>query len=188
MNIYQRGCWLLGVGLIACTSMNVGCASRHANMWKTVHEGVAVVRPTTGSTCHGVVRFQDTGEGLRIVADIEGLDPNSTHAFHVHQYGDATAPDGTSAGGHYNPEGMPHGRPTDVKRHAGDLGNLVADAAGNAHYEIVDNDLTVAGLINPVIGRAVIIHRDKDKFVQPTGAAGPRIGIGIIGIANPKKQ
>ncbi len=167
------------LGFAIATVTAVGCAQQ------SVTEAVAVVHPTRGSQCHGIVRFKAVSGGVRIVADIEGLQPNTRHAFHVHQYGDETAADGKSAGGHYNPEKMAHGRPTDAVRHAGDFGNLKADVGGEAHYERVDTHVSIAGGKNPILGRAVIIHAGEDKFVQPTGGAGARAGIGIIGIAKP---
>ncbi|MFQ5423391.1 MAG: superoxide dismutase family protein [Phycisphaerae bacterium] len=174
MNI-GRKIVLLGFAMAMVTI--VGCARQ------SVTEAVAVVHPTQGSQCHGTVRFTKVSSGVRIVADIEGLQPNTRHAFHVHQYGDETATNGKSAGGHYNPEKMAHGRPTDAIRHAGDFGNIKADVGGEAHYERVDTRISIAGGRNPILGRAVIIHAGEDKFVQPTGGAGARVGIGIIGIA-----
>ena len=72
-----------------------------------VTRAVAILYPTQGNEVHGRVTFTQADSGIAIVADIEGLTPGK-HGFHVHQFGDCTAPDGTSAGGHFNPDGMPH--------------------------------------------------------------------------------
>lgn len=166
-----------------------GCKSAekhdHAHQWHAVNELVAAVVSTEGSACRGVVRFTQVQGGVKVVAEIQGLNPSAQHAFHIHEFGDATASNGTSAGGHYNPQGHDHGRPEDTVRHAGDLGNLQADANGKARYERLDTGFTLAGLHNPIIGRSVIIHAGQDKFTQPVGDAGARIGIGIIGVAKP---
>lgn len=147
---------------------------------------VAVVHPTEGNEARGVVRFTQHDDGqVTVHARIEGLAPNQSHGFHVHEYGDCTAPDGTSAGGHYNPEGHPHGLPNGDERHAGDFGNLEADENGVAEMELTVDNLSLAGLHNPVVGRAVIVHRDEDDGSQPLGDAGPRIGCGVIGVAQP---
>lgn len=148
-------------------------------------QAVAVVQPTEGNQAHGVVEFTQTDAGVHIVADISGLTPNASHAFHVHDYGDLRDPAAKSAGGHYNPAHEQHGRPEDQHRHAGDLGNLHADGEGNAHYDRVDPRFTILGPTHPVIGRAVIIHAGADQFTQPTGGAGARIGAGVIGLAKP---
>jgi Cu-Zn family superoxide dismutase len=128
------------------------------------------------------VRFEQVAGGVRITAQIEGL-PVGNHGFHIHEFGDCSAPDGTSAGGHFNPAGAPHAGPTAVERHAGDLGNITADAQGLATYDRVDHVVQLAG-IRGVIGRSVIVHAAPDDLSsQPTGNAGPRLACGVIGVA-----
>lgn len=141
------------------------------------------MHPTAGNKCKGVIHFTQAGDSVKVVAQIEGLNPNQKHAFHIHEFGDSTAADGMSAGGHYNPEGHPHGLTHAPKRHAGDLGNLQADANGRAQYEITVSNVSVAGTKNPIIGRGVIIHAKTDDGGQPVGNAGARISCGVIGIA-----
>ncbi len=167
--------------VFACAScQHVPCQPPFAD----VTQVVAVVRPTQGNDCRGVVRFtQEGADAVKIVADIEGLKPNSKHGFHIHQFGDCSAPNGKSAGGHYNPEGHAHGRSSDSKHHAGDLGNLQADDRGKASYEQMILGITIAGGKNPILGRGVIVHAKSDDFGQPTGNAGSRIGCGVIGAA-----
>ena len=149
-------------------------------------EAVAVVHATNGNAAHGWVRFSQTSAGLHVTGEIQGLKPNSRHAFHIHEFGDCTSGDGKSAGSHYNPEGHPHAGPDTTMRHAGDLGNLDSDASGVAHYDRTLPDLTVGGELNPVLGRSVIVHAGEDDFTtQPTGNAGDRIGCGVIGVAKP---
>jgi superoxide dismutase, Cu-Zn family len=158
-------------------------ADAHAKQMASINDAVAVMVPTEGSTAHGTVRFQQADDAVTITADIAGLEPGSTHAIHVHQFGDITGTNGKSAGGHYNPMGHDHGLPEQDSRHAGDLGNLTADDAGNAHLVITVKNLSVAGRHNPVIGRGVIVHAMTDDGGQPTGNAGARLAMGVIGIA-----
>lgn len=155
----------------------------HVQMMQAINHAVAVMVPTLGSTTHGTIRFEQHDSSVTVTADISGLTPGAQNAIHVHEFGDLTAQDGTSAGGHYNPEGHDHGLPEQQARHAGDLGNLTADEQGNAHYEITVDNITVAGMHNPVIGRGVIIHAKTDDGGQPTGNAGARISMGVIGVA-----
>lgn len=138
-------------------------------------------QPATGAPT-GTVTFTQEGEKMKVVADLKGLTPNGTHGFHIHEKGDLSAPDLSSAGGHYNPEGHAHGAPaTGPAVHAGDLGNIKADAEGNAKYEVTVDNITIDGEKNPIIGKAVIIHAKADDLKsQPSGDAGARIGGGVI--------
>jgi Cu-Zn family superoxide dismutase len=150
-------------------------------------QAVAVLHPTSGNQCRGLVRFTQDGNSVKVVADLEGLTPGQKHAFHIHQCGDCSSSDGMSAGGHYNPEGHQHGLPDTESRHAGDLGNIQADDQGKAHYELTVTNVSVSGTKNPIIGRGVIVHAKVDDGSQPVGNAGGRIACGVIGIANPGK-
>ncbi|UCH64213.1 MAG: superoxide dismutase family protein [Fidelibacterota bacterium] len=143
---------------------------------------IAVLYPTGGNGASGSVRFIQADHGVRVVAQLHGLTPGP-HGFHIHQYGDCSAPDASSAGGHFNPTGAPHAGPDTGKRHLGDLGNIIADETGNAYLDVVDHLLTLEGP-NGIVGRAVVLHAGADDLTsQPSGAAGPRIACGVIGIA-----
>lgn len=143
---------------------------------------VAELHPTEGNEVLGIVTFTRVANGVKVVADASGLTPGK-HGFHIHEFGDCSAADATSAGGHFNPFDMPHGAPTDAQRHLGDLGNLTADSLGRSHYEWTDTMLVLNGP-NSIIGRGVIVHGGEDDLVsQPTGNAGPRVACGVIGIA-----
>lgn len=148
-----------------------------------IRNAVAVLHPTEDNEASGIVRLMDHGNHVHILARVEGLEPNGTHGFHIHEFGDCTAPDATSAGGHYNPEGHPHGLPNDEERHAGDLGNLEADSEGVAELRLTVDNVSVAGEHNPALGRGVIVHESDDDGSQPLGDAGPRIACGVIGVA-----
>ena len=149
-----------------------------------IKQAIAVLHSTQGNKPHGTVRFTQEGNSVKVVADVEGLNPNQKHAIHVHEFGDCSSPDGMSTGGHYNPEKHEHGLPDKAMRHAGDFGNLEADASGKAHLELTVNNISVAGTKDPVLGRAVIVHAKVDDGGQPVGNAGGRIACGVIGVAN----
>ncbi|MGD1044432.1 MAG: superoxide dismutase family protein [Bacteroidota bacterium] len=159
-----------------------------AQMDQTMHEkvmikkAIAVVTATKGNSVHGVVTFEKVDKGIHVVANLTGLTPGK-HGFHIHEFGDISSDDGSSAGGHFNPTGMPHSMPMSEKRHAGDMGNVEADAEGNAHLDYTDPVMKLNGKYS-IIGHAVIVHEKEDDFkTQPTGNAGARIGYGVIGIA-----
>jgi len=178
------------VSLVLFAGILTGCtAQQEVETEETVTEEpsfdelVAVIHPTEGNELEGVVTFSRTDEGIRVVADVEGLGGMGRHGFHIHQYGDCTAPDGTSAGGHFSPREMPHGAPTADERHVGDLGNLTSNEEGEADLDFVDPVLSFDGE-NSILGRGVIIHAGEDDFEsQPTGDAGSRLGCGVIGVA-----
>lgn len=166
----------------------LGCQQQQTMQKETIKEeggptkAICVLHPTEGNDVRGTVTFTKTAEGVKVIADVSGLTPGK-HGFHVHEFGDCSAPDGTSAGGHFNPEGTKHGAPTDVERHVGDLGNLQADADGNAYYEWTDTFIALSGP-HSIIGRAIIVHAGEDDLKsQPSGNAGPRVACGVIGIA-----
>jgi len=177
---------LAAFAVAGCTSQPTARRPVQSPTWADVDKAVAVIHPTKGNDVHGTVHFTDVTDGVRVVADVRGLEPGSKHGFHIHAYGDATEPDGTSAGGHYDPDATGHHARANAEQphHAGDLGNLTANAEGRAHDERVIRDITVAGANNPIIGRGVIIHAKRDDFGQPTGNAGARIGLGVIGVAD----
>jgi len=143
---------------------------------------VCILHPTEGNETSGIVKFTQTSEGIKIVADVNGLTPGK-HGFHIHELGDCSSPDGKSAGGHFNPTNKKHGSPDAEERHVGDLGNLVADDNGRAHYERLDKVISLNGP-NSIIGRGIIVHAGEDDLTsQPTGNAGARLACGVIGSA-----
>ncbi len=140
---------------------------------------IAAVGPLGGSAVKGTVRFTQLDHGVEIAADLTGLTPGA-HGFHVHEYGDCSAADGSSAGGHFNPGGRPHGGPGMEMSHAGDYGNLMADARGHATLKIVAHRITLDDGPEGVLGRSVVVHEKADDLTsQPAGNAGPRIGCGV---------
>lgn len=146
-----------------------------------ITKAICVLQPTEGNDVTGTVTFTKTSSGISIVADVNGLTPGK-HGFHIHQYGDVSALDGTSAGGHFNPDGTQHGGPNATVRHVGDLGNIEADDSGHAHLEMTDQMISLNGA-HSIIGRAIIVHAGEDDLTsQPTGAAGSRVAYGVIGI------
>lgn len=130
---------------------------------------------------HGKVTFTQESDGVKIVAEVEGLPPGK-HGIHVHEKNDLSKPDLSSAGGHFNPGGASHHHagPEDASRHAGDLGNIDIGPDGKGRLELVSNELSIEGK-NGVVGHSVIIHRDPDDMkTQPAGNSGPRIAGGAI--------
>ncbi|WP_119154030.1 superoxide dismutase family protein [Caldimonas tepidiphila] len=141
---------------------------------------MAKISPTQGNQASGVATFHEAGGQLMVHVRVTGLTPNAEHGFHVHERGDCSAPDATSAGGHFNPTGKPHG-PQGGEHHAGDLPNLKANAQGNAEMRVTLSGLTLSRGETSVLDRALVIHAQPDDYrSQPAGNSGPRIACGVI--------
>ncbi len=142
-------------------------------------KAIAVVAPTEGNECNGTVTFTKVDGGTKVEAHIMGLTPGK-HGFHIHEFGDISAADGTSTGGHFNPMGVDHAGPSSPSRHVGDMGNLEANDEGHAMHSA-----TLEGMdIHFILGRGITIHAGEDDLTsQPTGNAGGRVGVAVIGVA-----
>lgn len=140
---------------------------------------VATLNPTQGSEVKGVITFTKTATGVHVTGEITGLKPGE-HGFHVHEKGDCSSPDGSSAGGHFNPTGATHGGPDAEKHHAGDMGNITADASGKATLDKTFSFLELSGP-HTIVGRGLIVHEKPDDLTsQPAGNAGARLACGVI--------
>ena len=139
----------------------------------------AKLAATKGNTTTGTVVFVQKGNDIEVTAHVAGLTPGA-HGFHIHEKGDCSAPDGMSAGGHFNPTGQPHGHPHQGPHHAGDMPQLETDAYGNARLTAVLPGLTLEGA-SGIVGKGVIVHAAPDDFkTQPTGNSGGRVACGVI--------
>ena len=186
--------FLIGAAATAALTLG-GCASSGATAsastpaakgslatQSTVASADANLAAASGSLVSGQLKLMPMGDGVHVTGQIGGLTPNSTHAFHIHEKGDCSAADASSAGGHFNPTAQPHGRATSKAHHAGDSDNLVANAAGvatvNAHF----SGIVLGGVgSNDAIGKAIVVHGAADDYVsQPAGNAGARIACGVI--------
>jgi Cu-Zn family superoxide dismutase len=163
----------------AAFALLAGCAS----MTSTPFDGAratAKLESTKGNRAAGTVTFVERMGKVAVIAEVTGLAPNQEHGFHVHEKGDCSSGDGMSTGGHFNPDGKPHG-PQDAPHHAGDMPSLKADANGNAKAAFTLDDVTVAPGAKSLVGRGLIVHKDPDDYrTQPTGNAGARLACAVI--------
>lgn len=167
---------LLVAALALCA---FGCKEKDQDTSEGATSAQVQLEPTKGNELSGTVTFTVVPEGVLVEADLDGLKPGK-HGFHVHEHGDCSAPDASSAGGHFNPTNSKHGGPDSPERHVGDLGNLEADQDGHAHYSRVDKLIKLDGP-NSIIGKSIIVHADPDDLTsQPAGNAGARIACGKI--------
>ncbi|XP_021766395.1 superoxide dismutase [Cu-Zn], chloroplastic [Chenopodium quinoa] len=166
-------------------SLSAPAASKPLTIVAATKKAVAVLKGT--SEVEGVVTLTQEDDGPTTVnVRITGLTPGK-HGFHLHEFGDTT--NGCmSTGPHFNPNKMTHGAPEDEVRHAGDLGNIVANTDGVAEATIVDNQIPLTGP-NSVVGRALVVHELEDDLGKgghelslTTGNAGGRLACGVVGL------
>jgi len=142
---------------------------------------VASLQPTAGNQASGTVWFVRQGPDVLVRGRVTGLKPNQEHGFHVHEKGDCSAPDATSAGGHLNPDARPHG-PQSGPHHAGDMPSLKADASGTAEFRTTVQGTVLSGGAGDFAGKGLVVHAAPDDYTtQPTGNSGARIACGVIG-------
>lgn len=168
----------LGFSLLACDSDEDGEDLRATA--KIQPTGAAdslgqALAPAIG----GTLTFKPEGAGLRVSGHLTGL-PAGAHGFHVHALGNC-ADTGKAAGPHFDPDSAKHhAHPDTAHRHAGDMGNITANGASEAHVDTFIAGLMLEGA-KSVKGKAVIVHAKRDDgMTQPTGDSGARIGCGII--------
>lgn len=146
-----------------------------------ITKGIATLEPKSGSRVTGTVAFTKMGDEVQVVADIQNLAPGK-HGFHIHEKGDCSSADASSAGGHFNPTHQHHGGPDTAERHAGDLGNIEADASGKGHLEW-KGKMRLTGT-DSIIGKSVVVHEKEDDLkTDPSGNSGARVACGVIEVA-----
>ena len=159
-------------------SLGMACALTLAAHGQDATKATCKLDPKSGSQVTGTVTFTKTGDDVQVVADISGLKPGK-HGFHLHEKGDCSAPDAASAGAHFSPTHQHHGGPITAERHAGDLGNIEADASGKAHLDW-KGKMSLSGA-ESIIGKSVVVHEKEDDLkTDPSGNSGARIACGVI--------
>ncbi|MFP7723583.1 superoxide dismutase family protein [Lysobacter sp. A3-1-A15] len=178
----------------ACTVAMAGCAAVPSTSSRvspppapavsTAKSARVVLTPASGSLVSGTLNLVPTAYGVRIAGEVGGLTAGGTHAIHIHERGDCSAADASSAGGHFNPAGHPHGRVGVATHHGGDMDNIAANGQGVAQARVEARGVTLGGgAANDVGGRAVVVHARADDYSsQPSGNAGDRVACGIIDI------
>ncbi|MFO7305805.1 MAG: superoxide dismutase family protein [Gammaproteobacteria bacterium] len=143
---------------------------------------VVQIEPTQGNTVSGMLTIVAEDDGVRLTGTLQGLKPDGEFGFHIHEKGDCSAPDASSAGGHFNPLNVAHGHPESDTHHVGDMMNLKSDADGVAQVDARAFGATLnTGEPTDVLGRAVVVHESADDYTsQPAGNSGARIGCGVI--------
>src|SRR6266704_2507182 len=149
------------------------CAVGSLARAQEVTKAAAPLESKSGSQVTGMVTFTKVGDDVQVVADIENLKPGK-HGFHIHEKGDCSAPDASSAGGHFNPTHQHHGGPDSAEHHVGDFGNVTADASGKTHFDW-KGKIKLSGE-ESIVGKSVVVHEKEDDLkTDPAGNSGVRI-------------
>ncbi len=146
---------------------------------------VAAIEPRSGSSVEGTAVFTETDGQVTVRLELRKLPPG-VHAVHLHEVGDCTAPDASSAGSHWNPTQVEHGKWGTPPFHLGDIGNIAAASDGSAAFAMTTDQWRIGdGSTRDIVGRSLVVHEKADDFkTQPTGAAGGRIGCGVVRIGS----
>ncbi len=179
----------IGLVALACAGgANVGRSSATPNPDSFDESPTAIIANASlqdkNGKIVGLASFRETRLGVRVEIKVTGLAPGK-HGAAIHEAGKCEGPDFTSAGGHFNVNGQPHGLPGAIASHAGDLPILeVGPDGGGAllfyspHLSLnkaASNGLTFGN------GTAVVIHANEDDYTtQPAGNSGARIACGVV--------
>jgi superoxide dismutase, Cu-Zn family len=142
----------------------------------------ATISSASGSGLTGVATFTEEGGGVKLVLTVEKATPGP-HAVHLHQNGDCSKPDATSAGPHWNPTKQEHGNREAGAHHQGDMPNMEVGQDGKGRLELTVSDWAIGGTdtTRNVVNKAIIVHAKADDYKsQPAGNAGDRIGCGVV--------
>ncbi|QRO02056.1 superoxide dismutase family protein [Archangium violaceum] len=157
--------------LLAAVLALSACASMQAS---------TTLESKSGSTVIGNATFSEDGDQVTLQLDVTGASPGA-HGAHIHELGDCSAADASSAGGHWNPTTKVHGTPN-PEHHLGDLGNIQIGQDGKGTLKLSKEEWTLGdGASTDVVGKALVIHAGEDDLqTDPAGASGARQACGVI--------
>jgi Cu-Zn family superoxide dismutase len=161
------------VALCSCQTVPEGVADQL---------GAATIADSNGNPM-GTARLIALGDEVTVNIALLAPARSGIHAVHLHQTGNCTAADFTSAGGHLNPAGAQHGSLNPQGAHLGDLPNITLSAAGagSASATLKGTRASVLSAIFDADGTAIVVHAAADDYrTDPTGGAGARIGCGAF--------
>jgi len=128
----------------------------------------------------GAVSVSANASGNALVTIALNDIPEGEHAVHLHETGDCSAEDFTSAGGHIAGD-RPHGIDAEGGPHPGDLPNVIVQDDGIINAQFFNPHLVMVDMILDENGSAFVMHEGADDYeTQPAGDAGDRIACGVL--------
>jgi superoxide dismutase, Cu-Zn family len=176
-------------------------AARQEKEVAQIVRAVAVMRPVCkSSACKPdakvVAEMKELSPGgpIKIKVSGKGLPPKSLLGFHVHRFGDVRQ-GCESVCSHFTTDpAQTHGGFLQKGGHAGDLGNLRTDAAGDIQPIVLTTPFLGLSWAFPsrcILGRSLILHEGTDDLgegKQPdshlNGHSGKKMLCGVIGLAS----
>jgi superoxide dismutase, Cu-Zn family len=139
----------------------------------TAREAVANLASSSGSLVSGRVQLTQADGGVRITGTVGGLVRNGAHGLQVHERGDCSAVDASSAGRYYDP--LPGAGQDGAVGEA--PGRIVADPRGVARVDLLVRGAVLGGGAgNDIAGRALLV------LGATPGAISARVACGVITI------
>ncbi|MBB1473177.1 MULTISPECIES: superoxide dismutase family protein [unclassified Luteimonas] len=174
-------CALLAAGLLSACASGPPRASTAAPATSaalpraesgTARQAVANLSAASATLVSGRVALTAEAGGVRLAGEIGGLTPHGAHVLQVHERGDCSAVDASSAGRYFDASG----------RGVVDGGSdrVVADARGVAQVaQLVPAAVLGGGAANDIAGRALVV------MGATSGATGARVACGVIRLPAP---
>ncbi len=179
---------LRGISFLSLVYFLSGCQTTHPIPYnaKWLENDVfakSELEPKSGSKARGIASFAKVGDDIEILISVTNVTPGA-HGIHLHEKGDCSASDASSAGDHFNPAHLTHGQPDPKVFHMGDLGNINVDKDGNGKLKLVIEAARFHPQFNDwsiIIGKSIVLHKKTDDLhSQPSGDSGDRIACGVI--------
>lgn len=170
--------FFVAVSFLAVSVLLSGCSMKGKH--SEVNKSIVKLEAKSGSKVSGTLYLEDHFGGLIISGKVSGL-KKGKHGFHVHETGNCSAADASSAGGHFHKEGQVHGDKGVETSHLGDLGNIEVGKDGSSDLNLYIKGLSLGKGETSIVNKALVIHADADDFKsQPAGNSGARIACGVI--------
>jgi Cu-Zn family superoxide dismutase len=143
---------------------------------------IAIIEEKHESGALGEVLFIQTENYVRMEAMVKGL-PLGVYTIHIHEKGDCSAADASSAGGHWNPTNSLHGEWGKEPFHTGDVGNLeIMEDSTMVFFRTTDLWCISCGeKVKDIVGKSIVIHQGYDDFtISSDNNLNKRVGCGEI--------
>ena len=183
--LIKKGCLLAICGIFVAVILFFNYCSSPKKAKDKEIIARAILHPKNGSSLKGEAVFKKKGESIIILVQIANL-KEGEYAVHIHQVGDCSAEDGSSAGGHWNPTQQNHGKWGTFPFHSGDIGNIIIDKDEKGSIKRATDRrwcVDCSDEKKDILNKSIIVHEKADDFIsQPSGDAGRRIGCGVISV------